>query len=243
MAQCVCKLTVDVAERDAVQTVIARQGDSATRFLRVRLTACGDPMRVEEGAIAVINAKNAAGELQAFEGKVNPDGTLTLPVAAWMLQTVGTVQCDISVYDARGGRLTTAPFEIEVVAAVAADTVLPGDDATESLAAQLLAQEKLFALEPVLENGGYGLYPLCNRKYSVDLSADIYGDGAGWKAFSLHLPAPADLGSDNWILLYCHAPLRGQSPISFDWGNAAELQFAEGKLPTVDMGDFDVICT
>lgn len=244
MAQCMCKMMLDVAERDAVQTVVARQGDSATRFLQISLFSCGEPMTVEESVTVVLNAKNAAGELRAFEGEVCADGTLILPLSAWMLRSVGVVQCDVSLFTVSGGKLTTPPFEVEVVASIADDKALPGDsDDGASLTARLLAEEKVYTLDPVLREGGYSLHPLCNRKYALDLSRDEYASGNGWKSISLSLPVPEDTDSDNWILIYCHAPLRVLGAVSIDWGEASSLLFADGKIPEITVGDFDVICT
>lgn len=244
MAQCMCKMVLDVADRDTVQSIVARQGDSATRFVRLRLTSFGEPICVEESAIALLNVKNAANERLAFEGEVNSDGTLTLPINAWMLQNMGVLQCDVSVIDVGGGRLTTPSFEIEVVPSVAADDVLPGDDVGgDSLTARLLAEEKIFVLEPVLAGDGYLLQPRCNRKYALDLSDASYASGDGWKAFSLMLPKPEDTASDNWILIYCHAPVRLSGTVSIDWGNSSDLLFEDGAIPDIIKGDFDVICT
>ena len=244
MAQCMCKMTLDVTERDSIATVVARQGDSATRFWQVYLLSCGEPMSVEESVRAVLNVKNAAGEIRAFEGEVCADGTLLLPLNAWVLRAVGIVQCDVSLFNAAGGKLTTPPFEVEVVASIAEDGMLPGDDdGGESLTARLLAEEKVYALDPVLQNGEYSLYPLCNRKYALDLSDDSYASGDGWKSLSLVLPVPEDTDSDNWILIYCHAPLRVMGAVSIDWGDATSLLFADGKIPEITVGDFDVICT
>lgn len=244
MAQCMCKMVLDVADRDAAQCIVARQGDSATRFVRLRLTSFGEPIRVEESAIAVLNVRNAANERLAFEGEINSDGSLTLPINAWMLQSVGVLQCDVSVIDVGGGKLTTPSFEIEVVASVAADDVLSGDELEgESIAARLLAEEKIFVLEPMLTGDGFALQPRCNRKYALDLSAESYASGDDWKAISLVLPKPESTASDNWILIYCHAPVRLSGSVSIDWGNSSDLLFEDGAVPEITKGDFDVVCT
>ncbi|MBQ9802331.1 MAG: hypothetical protein IJW51_04605 [Clostridia bacterium] len=244
MAQSMCKMMLDVADRDTVQVIVARQGDSATRFLRVRLMSFGEPLCIEENAVVLVNAKNAAGDVRAFEGEVNTDGTVTLPIHAWMLRNVGVVQCDITVVDVNGGKLTTPLFEIDVVASVSQGDVLPGDEGDEeSITARLLAEEKLYTLKPELSADGYILSPVCNRKYALDLSDEIYASGDGWKAISLVLPTPTDLDSDNWILIYCHAPLRVAGGVSIDWGVAADLLFVDGEIPNIARGDFDVICT
>ncbi len=244
MAQCMCKMVLDVADRDSAHIIVARQGDSATRFVRLHLMSYGEPIRVEESAVVVLNVKNASNELLSFEGEVNSDGSLTLPINAWMLQNIGVLQCDVSLIDVGGGKLTTPSFEIEVVASVAPDEVLPSDDmAGQSITARLLAEEAVFGLEPVLAGDGYELHPQCNRKYALDLSSSSYASGDDWKAISLVLPTPDDVTCDNWILIYCHAPARLSGYVSIDWGRASELLFADGVIPEITKGDFDIICT
>ena len=244
MAQCMCKMMLDVADRDGMQSVVARQGDNATRFLRVCLFSCGEPIRVEDSITVVLNAKNAADELRAFVGEVNADGTITLPLTAWMLRNVGVVQCDISLFDVNGGKLTTPPFEVEVVASVAADEILPGDDdGGDSLTARLLAEEKVYALDPTPKLGGYEVSPLPNRKYALDLSGDAYALGNGWKEISLVLPTPVEADSDSWILIYCHAPAGSRGTVSIDWGDVNTLLFEDGKIPEIRTENFDIICT
>ncbi len=244
MAQCMCKLVLDVADRDGAQTVVARQGDNATRFLSVRLMSCGEPLCVEESATVIINVKNASGEVRAFEGAVNADGALILPINAWALRSVGTVQCDVSIFDAAGGRLTTPPFEIEVVSSLSAGDSLPGDtDGTDSITAKLIAQERMYVLTPTATAQGYLVEPLCNRKYALDLSGEDYAEAGNWKTISLVLPEPEDADSDNWILIYCHAPLRQKTAVSIDWGVADALLFADGEIPEITKGDFDIVCT
>ena len=244
MTQCMCKMMLDVAERDTVHTIVARQGDHASRFVRLALFAFGEPLRVEENAIVVLNVKNAAGELRAFSGEVNCDGTLMLPLNSWMLRCVGVLQCDVSVIDAEGGKLTTPIFEVDVVPSVAADALLPGDNEGEdSITARLLSEERVFALEPQLVLEGFELRPQVNRKYALDLSGDIYGEGDGYKAISLALPSPDKKDNDSWILIYCHAPVRAAGAVSIDWGAASDVLFADGKIPNIIRGDFDIVCT
>ncbi len=243
MAQCLYKMALDVAVRDTLLSVVARQGDSDTRFLRMNLFALGEPLRVEESAIIVLNAKNAAGELMAFPGTVNTDGTLTLPLPAKMLKSTGIITCDVSVITATGGRLTTPPFEIDVVESVADSDLLPGDDEEGTITAELLAKESVFVLEPKETDGGFELTPLCNRKYTLDLSGSAYSGSEGWKEIALKLPTPTEADGDCWILIYCHAPLREEAFLTINWGNANELLFADGIIPEITKGDFDVICT
>lgn len=243
MTQCLYKLTLDVAERDALLSIVARQGDSDTRFLRMSLYSLGEALRVEDSATVVLNVKNAAGELMAFSGSVNADGTITLPLPARLLKNTGVVTCDVSIITTSGGRLTTPPFEIDVVASVADTDLLPGDDIDGSITAEMLAMEKVFSLTPEESDAGFTIAPLCNRKYTLDLSGSAYSGEEGWKEISLLLPTPTDPDSDSWILIYCHAPLREESNLTLNWGNATRLLFADGMIPEITKGDFDIICT
>ena len=206
--------------------------------------SCGEPLCVEESATVIINVKNASGEVRAFEGEVDADGALILPIKAWALRSIGTVQCDVSIFDTAGGRLTTPPFEIEVISSLSAGDILPGDkEGEDSITAKLIAEERMYTLTPIAAPQGYALEPLCNRKYALDLSGEDYAEGGKWKTISLVLPEPEDMDSDNWILIYCHAPLRDMIGVSIDWGVASELLFADGEIPEIIKGDFDIVCT
>lgn len=245
MAQCMYKMVLDVAERDCLQSIVARQGDNDTRVLRLQLLSFGEPIYVEESSTVTLNAKNAQEEVCSFKGKVNGDGTLTLPLNAWILKTVGSVLCDVSVFDTAGGRLTTPCFEVEVVASVAEPDALPGDTAgEESITARILAQEKVLSLTPTeTPTGEFVLAPVCNRKYALDLSGSKYSAPDGTKNISLQLPREVDEQNESWVLIYCHAPLADNEALIFNWGNVEEVLFLNGSIPTVTKGDFDIICT
>lgn len=243
MAQCLYKMALDVAERDTLISIVARQGDSDTRFLRVGLFSLGEPLRIEEGATVMLNTKSAAGELMAFSGSVNSDGSITLPMPARILKNTGTVTCDVSIITATGGRLTTPSFEVEVVASLADGDLLPGDDSEGSITAEMLAKEKVFPLIPEKTSTGFVVAPLCNRKHTLDLSSSEYSGEEGWHEIALSLPTPADPDDDSWILIYCHAPLHEAANLTINWGDASTILFADGIIPEITRGDFDIICT
>jgi hypothetical protein len=57
------------------------------------------------------------GLSKGFEGEINADGTVTVPLHSWMLELVGTVVCDISVIDTAEDaekKLTTTSFTLIV---------------------------------------------------------------------------------------------------------------------------------
>ena len=245
MAQCMYKMVLDVTERDSMQTLVARQGDSATRFLRLHLLSLGEPIGVEETALVSLNARNAADEVRSFEGKVNADGSVTLPIGAWMLKSVGPVLCDVSVFDTVGGRLTTPTFEVEVIPSVADPDLLQGDtEGASGLTARIFAEERVTELLPVTDGAdGFLLLPECNRKYALNLSGNRYAADDGFKKLALKLPDKVEENHDNWVLMYCHAPLIDNTQLTIDWGNREDVLFANGEIPSVTKGDFDIICT
>lgn len=111
------QLKVDVAKQNFFPRLIAKQGDSGSRFLQIRLLNEGAELFVESGAAVSINARRPDGQLGGFDGTVNEDGTVTVPLAAWILEVAGTVTCDVSVAEGEDNRLTTMTFWVEVQAA------------------------------------------------------------------------------------------------------------------------------
>ena len=243
MAQCVTKMVLDVSEREVVQSIVARQGDSGSRSILLRLFSYGELLRVEENSTVVLNVKNTTEQTAAFAGEVNSDGSVSLPLNAWMLCEEGVLTCDVSVFDEAGGRLTTPSFEIEVIASVLPEDVLPGDDGGESVTAEIVQQEKMLTLKPVQIEDGFMLMPENRRHYTLNLTGNTYGTEDSWRHIELVLP-PRDAGDNaNWVVITCHAPLRTCGPVPIDWGDGNRVIFAGSVLPEIESADFDIICT
>lgn len=114
MAQIVKSLSLDVSRQNRIQAIVAKQYDKDSRYLTVQLTDEGTPITVESSSVVTINASRADSSSKAFEGEVNEDGTVTVPITYWMLELDDKVTCDISVVDAQGRKLSTLNFTIEV---------------------------------------------------------------------------------------------------------------------------------
>ena len=108
------QLKVDVAKRNLFPFLVAKQGDSGSRFLKIQLLNEGVSVAVNAGASVAINARRPDGQSDDFAGTVNEDGTVTVPLDAWMLQIAGIVTCDVSVSEGEDNRLTTMTFRVEV---------------------------------------------------------------------------------------------------------------------------------
>ena len=119
MIEIIKELDVEVTKQNIFQAIVAKQYDMNTRFLKVTFMDCGNRIDIPyiETAKVVINAERKDGQSDAFEGVINDDGTVTVPLHSWMLQLDGTVICDISVIDTAADnnkKLTTTSFTLIV---------------------------------------------------------------------------------------------------------------------------------
>ena len=124
------ELNVEVSKPNIFQAVVAKQYDMNTRFIKATLVDGQDIIYIpaESTVKVVINAERADGLSKGFDGEVNEDGTVTVPLHSWMLEMEGTVVCDISVIDTESDdnkKLTTTAFTLLVEKAT-----YGGDDIT-----------------------------------------------------------------------------------------------------------------
>ena len=97
MATIIKEIEVDVSQLNRFAAIVAKQYDKQSRFLKVTLLDSGERIKVESASTAVINARREDEVAKTFEGTVNADGTVTVPLTYWMLQlgsvprTPGTV--------------------------------------------------------------------------------------------------------------------------------------------------------
>lgn len=120
MAQTITRsISIDVAQENRLQPIVAKQYDRASRFLNVQFLDMGTEMTIEQGATIVINAKRSDGQGLSFSGSVNSDGTVRVPITYWMLELDGPVVCDISIITGSSAdtMLTSTSFTLEVQAA------------------------------------------------------------------------------------------------------------------------------
>lgn len=107
------EITLDVVRDNIGSALSAKQNDADTRYIRARLTENRRALEITPDCTAVINALRSDGEACGFLGEICTDGTVSVPIAPWMLKVSGTVKCDVSVFNGEK-RLTTMPFFINV---------------------------------------------------------------------------------------------------------------------------------
>ena len=128
MAQILREITVDVAQLNRFEAIVAKQYDKSSRFLKVQLLNQGDPILVEPSAVVTINARRKDEQAKVFAGEVNTDGTVTVPLTYWMLELDDIVKCDISIIVGAESVLKTTLFELYVQEAAADDQAISEDD-------------------------------------------------------------------------------------------------------------------
>lgn len=241
MAQIMCDITLDVSVNDGGQRMIAKQGDSKSRLLRVHFTDQKKPLLIEDWASVLLNVSNGI-DAHSFLGDV-VDGAAVFTIPDFALFQVGTASCDVSVLGGDGEKLTTARFEICVLESVCPSNDL-GDGESGNLAAELLARDHIQPLWPTVADGIATLAPDVDRRYAVDLSDADYRPEGVWMPLRLELPIPQNILQEHWILICCHAPVdQTAGAVVVDWGATENRLFENGEIPYITMGDFDIICT
>lgn len=123
MIQIVREVSADVVKRGSTRSVYAKQYDLNSRFMNVRIQEDGKDIKVDSTVTVILNVERPDKMENMFYGTVNEDGTVKIPLTAWMLELEGTLLCDISLVaeDETVAKLTTMQFNIYVEAAVRTD--------------------------------------------------------------------------------------------------------------------------
>ncbi len=127
MAEIIKSIEVDVAKLNTFKAIVAKQGDNLSRYLKVQLLNESETITVDSSAIVTINVERVDGEAKAFKGEVNADGTVTVPLAAWILEIEGQARCSISVV-VGDKRLTSTSFYVKVEKAEFSDGDISEDE-------------------------------------------------------------------------------------------------------------------
>ena len=114
MAFIVKEIKLETSKQNYIQAIVAKQNDSNSRFLKVTFLDDGIPIPLATSSKVTINAERKDGTSDSFFGEVNDDNTATVPLHSWMLEIDGLVNCDVSIIDVEGRKLTTTTFVVMV---------------------------------------------------------------------------------------------------------------------------------
>jgi hypothetical protein len=167
------ELNVEVTKPNIFQAIVAKQYDMNTRFLKVTFVDCGTRIDIPatDTTKVLLNAERADGQSKGFDGVINEDGTVTVPLHSWMLELEGTVVCDISVIDTATDdekKLTTTSFTLFVEKAAYGGSDVTTDPQYDVLVDLITEVEKIIA-----NGGGSGKSGLSTWKVDVDLSESL----------------------------------------------------------------------
>lgn len=145
----VANLTLDTTRRNNIPPLIVPQGDYGARVIRAVITEQGKLVTVESAAaVSIVAERSGDGEALAFSGKVNADGSVTVPVTQWMLDVPeDDVICHV-VVTGSDYQYSTTSFLIEPEKKANPTEITP-DDPRKDVVTEVLAGEK----ERVLAEG------------------------------------------------------------------------------------------
>ena len=113
MAETIKEIVLDVSKPKALKAIVAKQNDVNSRFLKATLTNSGQVIPISSSSTIALNVERPDGEVKAFVGTLNEDGTVTVPLTKWTLEQDGVARCEISVIDTNS-KLTTLNFAISI---------------------------------------------------------------------------------------------------------------------------------
>ncbi len=107
------EIRLDVSGECLYRYVQAKQGDNASRYLKITLVANGQPLKPDAGTTAVFRCLKPDGHSCMNTGTVNSDGTVTVELTGQALACKGTTKADVSLIKG-SSVLSTATFLIQV---------------------------------------------------------------------------------------------------------------------------------
>lgn len=123
----VTRLALDVRAFETQLTFSVKQGDTARR-LEISLVDHAKPYDISEGCYATFTARRSDDEF-ASDSCVVADNKITYDLSPRFTAAAGIVQCEITLFNADGERLTSPHFSMAVYSSVATEFA---DDAMES---------------------------------------------------------------------------------------------------------------
>ena len=119
-------IQIDVSKKGIVKTVYAKQFDSRTREIVVRLMDDDEPFNIDTGANAVFTLVKPDGRIVMNEGNIS-GSEITVELTGQMLAASGVAQAEITVYKDTQ-LLTSAKFYIEIDSSIPTNVYTSKDD-------------------------------------------------------------------------------------------------------------------
>ena len=105
---------LDFVQKNCIKNT-AKQNDINSRWFNIVLGVDGQIVELANTATVTLNITRSDGKKNSYIGAIN-DNTVTVFLSSWAVELEGILECDVSVME-QNQRLTTMPFQIEVVQA------------------------------------------------------------------------------------------------------------------------------
>ena len=107
------EITLDVSRLNRFQSIIAKQNDKDSRYLKVSVSDEGNVLIIPSSAKATITATRPDKLSSSFLGKISEDGKAIVPLSPWMLELDGSLSCEVSIITEESVLKTTS-FYVDV---------------------------------------------------------------------------------------------------------------------------------
>lgn len=104
------EITLDVSRLNRFQSIIAKQNDKDSRYLKVSVADEGNVLIIPSSAKVTITATRPDKLSSSFLGKISEDGKAIVPLSPWMLELDGSLSCDVSIITEESVLKTTSFF-------------------------------------------------------------------------------------------------------------------------------------
>lgn len=107
------EITLDVSRLNRFQSIIAKQNDKDSRYLKVSVAEEGNVLIIPSSAKVTITATRPDKLSSSFLGKISEDGKAIVPLSPWMLELDGSLSCEVSIITEESVLKTTS-FSVDV---------------------------------------------------------------------------------------------------------------------------------
>lgn len=107
------EITLDVSRLNRFQSIIAKQNDRDSRYLKVTVSDEGNVLIIPSSAKVTITATRPDTLSSSFLGKISEDGKAIVPLSPWMLEHDGSLSCEVSIITEESVLKTTS-FYVDV---------------------------------------------------------------------------------------------------------------------------------
>lgn len=109
----IVKRTLDTVRPYKGAAIYAVSGDSGSRFINAIISVDGIPIPASISEGVTVTYRRADGSSKTFDGAANADGSVTVPITQWAIESDGYVDGWITVTETNGESLTTTAFMLD----------------------------------------------------------------------------------------------------------------------------------